>query len=123
MDRDTLLRITKTGWAYVLIENSAGQAKARRLHRLWARGRHVSVDSQLSTADCLKTHDVVAAVDIDGFASNAGAAVGKQECGGSADFRGIDVALQWSSLDVSLQHVAESGDAARRQRFNGPGGN
>jgi hypothetical protein len=101
IDRVTLLRFTKTGWDYVLFEDSAGRAKARRLH-----GHRC----KLRTVDCrrLKPHDVVAAIDVEGLAGDARAAVGKQECGGSADFRGIDVALQRSSLDVSLQHVAES---------------
>src|ERR1035438_5713098 len=69
----------------------------------------------------LETHNVVAAIDVDGLAGNAGAAVGKQERGGGADFGGFDVALQRSSLDLRLQHVSKSGDAARSQRLDWSG--
>jgi hypothetical protein len=83
MDRDTLLRFMTTGWDYVFIQEAAGRAEARRVQCLGnylARlcvSRRVTVDFQPSTVDFLEAHDVIAAIDVDGFASDAGAAVGK----------------------------------------------
>jgi hypothetical protein len=113
MDRDTLLRFMTTGWDYVFIQEAAGRAEARRVQCLGnylARlcvSRRVTVDFQPSTVDFLEAHDVIAAIDVDGFASDAGAAVGKQKRGGRAHFRGFNVALQGRPLYLGFQHVAK----------------
>src|SRR5712691_2470808 len=80
----------------------------------------VSLD--MRAVNGLETHDVVAAVDVNGFAGYTGAGVGEEEGGGGADFGGVDVALQRGPLGLHLEHVAETGDAARGQRFDGTGG-
>ncbi len=63
-----------------------------------------------------------AAIDVNRFAGDAGARVGKQKCSGRADFAGIHVAFQRRALGVRFQHVAQTGNASRRQGFDRPGG-
>src|SRR6516164_4202805 len=66
----------------------------------------------------LETHDVVAAVYIDGFAGNGGGEVaGEVECE-AADFGLVDVAVKRSALGVRLHHLAQVADAARGERLD-----
>src|SRR5882724_2221646 len=67
----------------------------------------------------LKSHNVVAAVDVDGFTGDAGR---EKECGGGADFASVNVAAERSAFGVALEHVAEAGDAAGGERFEWTGG-
>src|SRR5581483_9028348 len=80
------------------------------LSRNWLRPRRWS-----------KSHNVVAAIHVNHFAGDAGAHVGSKEEGGIGHLADLHVALQWRALGVGLEHVAETGDAARRQRLDRPG--
>src|SRR5882724_12934099 len=71
----------------------------------------------------LKSHNVVAAIDVNSFTGDAGAAGREEECGGGADFASVNVAAQRSAFGVALEHVAEAGDAAGGERFERAGGN
>src|SRR5882724_353029 len=65
----------------------------------------------------LKSHNVVAAIDVNGFTSDAGSAGREKECGGGADFASVNVAAERSAFGVALEHVAEAGNAASGERF------
>ena len=73
--------LQRAGGGYALILFLGRRVKVQRLE--W-----FAVD-----VDFLEAHDVVAAIDVDGLAGDAGATVGQQEGGGRTDFGGIDVAL------------------------------
>src|SRR5882672_6202237 len=70
----------------------------------------------------LKSHNVVAAIDVNGFTGDAGTARREKECGGGADFASVNVAAQRSAFGVALEHVAEAGNAAGGERFEWTGG-
>src|SRR6266436_6025675 len=70
----------------------------------------------------LESHNVVAAIDVNGFAGDAGAAGREKECGGGADFGSVNIAAKRSTFGVALEHVAEAGDAAGGERFQRTGG-
>src|SRR5579859_7767589 len=65
----------------------------------------------------LKSHDVVAAVDVNSFTGDAGTAGREEERGGGADFAGVNIAAERRTFGVALEHVAEAGDAACGERF------
>src|ERR1041385_436033 len=69
-----------------------------------------------------KSHDVVAAVHVDGLASDAGAEIRSQEEGCIAYFPRFHIPFERSMLRVVFQHCAEVAHAARGQRLDGPGG-
>src|SRR5262245_11691579 len=60
----------------------------------------------------LKTHDVVAAVHVNGFTSDPGAGLGEQKRRRRTYLSGVHVALERRPLGVGLQHVAQVRDAA-----------
>src|SRR5213078_644395 len=70
----------------------------------------------------LKAHNVVAAIDVNGFTGDAGAAGREKECGGGADFASVNIAAERSAFGVALEHIAEAGDAAGGERFEWTGG-
>src|SRR5690348_4808930 len=78
-------------------------------------------ENSLFTAT-LKAHDVVAGVDVDGFAGDTAGEVGGEVGGGVADFSLLGVAVERGAFSVGLQHVGEASDAARGQGLDRPGG-
>src|SRR6266704_2712948 len=70
-----------------------------------------------------ETHDVVAAVHVNGLASNAGTRFGEKKRGGCADFCSVHVAFHGRAFGVRLEHVTESGNASRGERLDRAGGN
>src|SRR6266403_351254 len=70
-----------------------------------------------------ETHDVVAAIDVNRFAGDARACVGKQEGGSSAYLGRVDIALQGCAIGMRLEHVAQPSDGSRGKRLDGPRGN
>ena len=60
----------------------------------------------------LKPHNVVSTIDVDGFAGDARAGIGRKKYAGAADFADLHVTPQWSALGVRMQHVTEAGNAA-----------
>src|SRR5947207_12574828 len=70
----------------------------------------------------LESHNVVAAIDVNGFAGDAGSAGREEECGGGADFASVDIAAERSAFGVALQHVAEAGNATGGECFKWTGG-
>src|SRR5258708_30712753 len=70
----------------------------------------------------LKSHDVIAAIDVNSFAGDAGAAGREKEGGGGADFASVHVAAERRAFGVPLEHVAESGNATGGERFEWTGG-
>src|SRR5882757_7153459 len=71
----------------------------------------------------LKSHNVVAAIDVNSFTGDAGAAGREEECGGGADFASVNVAAQRSAFGVAFQHFAKAGDSPGSEGFNRAGGN
>ena len=65
----------------------------------------------------LESHNVVAAIDVNGFTGDAGSAGREKESGGGADFASVNVAAERSAFGVALEHVAEAGNAAGRERL------
>src|SRR6476660_8164159 len=51
----------------------------------------------------LETHDVVAAIHVNGFAGNSGTRAGQQERGGAADFSRINIAPERSAIGVGFE--------------------
>ena len=70
----------------------------------------------------LKSHDVVAAVDVDGFAGDAAGEVDARKTAVSPTSTGSTLRLQRSALGVVLHHLAQVADAAGGQRLDGAGG-
>src|SRR6266404_8724639 len=54
-----------------------------------------------------ETHDVIAAIDVNRFAGDARACVGKQEGGRSADLGRVNIAFQRRAVGMRLEHVAQ----------------
>src|ERR1700722_226854 len=69
----------------------------------------------------LKSHDVVAAIDVNHLAGDAAAGIGGEEPSGAANFADLHVAPHGGALGVGLVHVAEAGDAARGEGFDRSG--
>src|SRR5256885_13245065 len=65
----------------------------------------------------LESHNVVAAIDVNGFTCDAGAAGREKECGSGADFASVNVATERSAFGVAPEHVPEAGYAAGGERF------
>jgi hypothetical protein len=77
--------------------------------------RAETIEFPLATVNFLsESHDVVAAIDVDRFAGNAGSSIGEQERSGSANLSGIDIALQRGALCLHFEHVPETADASCR---------
>src|SRR6266404_2973879 len=91
--------------ATLLLPEPAGPSIARV-----SLGMCVAIDTCRSVIECfcahrarskehrlkpvlLEAHDVVAAVDVQSFAGDAGAGIGEEEGGGGAYFGGVDVAF------------------------------
>src|SRR6266850_6620471 len=70
-----------------------------------------------------ETHDVVAAIDVNRLAGNAGTCIGKQEGGSSAYLGRVHVAFQRRAVGMRLEHVAQPCDGTRGKRLDGPRGN
>src|SRR5258707_8972707 len=71
----------------------------------------------------LETHDVIAAINVNGFAGNSGASFGEEEDGSSSDFGRIDIALERRAIGVCFEHFAEIGNPSRRECLVRAGGN
>ena len=69
----------------------------------------------------LKTHYVIAAIDMDHLAGDARSAVAGEKGGSGADFKRIDIALQGSALGGQFEEVSESSDPACGKGANGTG--
>src|SRR6266446_1203961 len=70
-----------------------------------------------------ETHDVIAAIDVNRFAGDAGTCIGKQEGGSSAYLGRVDIALQGCAIGMRLEHIAQPCDGTRGKRLDGPRGN
>src|SRR5438445_572044 len=63
----------------------------------------------------IHAHDLVAAIDVEGLASDGGGAVAGEEGARFPEFFGGDVALERGMGFVMFEHVGEAGDAAGGQ--------
>src|SRR5687768_12636155 len=67
------------------------------------------------------SHDLVAAVDVDGLTGDGGGAVAGQEGAGFAEFFSGDVAFEGGVGFVMFEHIGEAGDAAGGEGVDGAG--
>src|SRR5258707_13568335 len=83
--------------------------------RRFPRRRPVRTDFTLRTSE---PHDVIPAIHVDDFASDARTGVRSKKHSGAPDFGHIDVALQGRTLSVRLKHVSQPRNATRGQGFD-----
>ena len=76
-------------------------------------GNHYPLHRDLRSADS-KSHDVVAAIDVENFAGNSTGQIGSQEQGCVAYFRWLHVPFQGRPFGMSFEHLTQAADAARR---------
>src|SRR4051812_2560196 len=67
-----------------------------------------------------KSHDVVAAVHVDGLTGDPGAEIGGEKQRGIANFPGLHISFQRRMFGVVLHHCAEIAHAAGRQSLDRP---
>src|SRR6266404_9815268 len=69
-----------------------------------------------------KSHNVVAAVYVEGFARNSRSKIGRKEQGGIPHFFRLYVPFERCTFSVMLQHKTKIAHAARGQGLDGAGG-
>ena len=89
-------------------------------YEIWARAIEPKLAALLGESG-LHPHDLVAAIDVDHLPGDRRGAVAGEESAGRAEFLRQHVALERRVRFVMLQHVGETGDAARGQRVHRAG--
>src|SRR4029077_9098130 len=72
-----------------------------------------TLNCELATVNLLEPHDVVAAIDVNGFAGDSRTAIRQQECARGTHLRSIYVSFQRGSFGMRFQHLSETGNTAR----------
>src|SRR6185437_1854979 len=102
------VRVNRISDCKFVLSPLRGWGRVGFLTRGLRRGLHSLAASRLLS----EPHDVVAAVDVDGFSGDAGAGVGSQKHAGVSNFFDLHITAEGRAFRMSLQHVTQTGDTA-----------